>query len=120
MRAGEIIRAIENGRESGMMFIRWWRPENDFSDYELCDNFIRNADSTHEIGGFDLLSLEQMWDVLTRWKPTGLKRVKTARGEMIEWQKRQADGTLKLETCPLTPGAVMYIFDYETGGDVVG
>ena len=120
MRRGDIVQAIEKGREEGMLFIHWWRKENDFSDYELCDSFVRNADSSHEIGGFDLLNLEQMWDVLTRWKPTGLKRYRSGRGEMIEWQRKGADGTLERETCALTPETVMYIFDYETRGDVVG
>lgn len=120
MRSGDIIQAIEKGRGEGLSFIRWWRIENDFSDYELCDSFVRHSDSNHEIGGFDLLSIEQMWDVLKRWKPSGLKRVRTARGDLIEWHKKRADGTVVFETCAFTPEAVMHIFDYETGGDVVG
>ncbi len=120
MRAEEIIRDIRKGQEEGQSFIKWWRIENDFSDYELFDTFIQNARSSHEIAGYELLDLEQMWDVLTRWKPTGLKRVKTGWGEEIEWQKRAADGTLRLEVCPFTPESVMAIFDFETHGDVVG
>lgn len=120
MRADEIIRDIKKGQEAGQAFIKWWRIENDFTDYELFDSFIENARSSHEIAGFELLDLEQMWDVLTRWKPTGLKRVRTGTGEMIEWLKKTDDATLELEVCPFTPESVMQIFDYETHGDVVG
>lgn len=120
MRSGEIIRDIRKGQEEGQAFVKWWRIENDFTDYELCGSFIENARSDHEFGGYELLDLEQMWDVLTRWKPTGLKRVTTAEGEVIEWQKEVADDTLQLEICPFIPESVMAIFDYETRGDVVG
>jgi len=119
MRSGEILQEIEKGREDGLTFIRWWRKENDFSDYELCDRFVKNSDSFHEIGGFDLLNLEQMWEVLKRWTPSGLRRIRTARGEQIEWHRKLPDGRVEVETCALTPEAVMYIFDYETGGDVL-
>jgi len=120
MRTNEIIRGIEEGQKAGKKFIKWWRIENDFTDYETFDSFIAHADSYHEIAGYQLLDIDEMWDVLKTWKPTGLKRVKTAKGEMIEWQKKAADGTLATETCPLTAKAIMYIFDSETGGDVVG
>ena len=120
MRADEIIRDIRMGQEEGRAFIKWWRIENDFTDYELFDDFIKNARSSHEIGGYELLDLEQMWDVLKRWKPAGLKRTRTGKGEQIEWEKKTADGTLQLEVCPFTPEAVMFIFDFETRGDVVG
>jgi len=120
MRAAEIIRDIRKGKEEGQAFIKWWRIENDFTDYELFSSFIKNARSKHEIEGFELLDLEQMWDVLTRWKPTGLKRIHTGKGEQIEWTRKSADGGLKKEVCAFTPETVMYIFDYETGGDVVG
>lgn len=120
MRSDEIIRDIRMGQEAGSAFIKWWRSENDFTDYELFESFIANARSSHEIGGYELLDLEQMWDVLKRWKPTGLKRVRTGHSDEILWEKRGADGTLQPEVCPFTPEAVMFIFDYETRGDVVG
>lgn len=120
MRAEEIINDIRKGQERGQAFIKWWRKENDFSDYELFDSFINHASSFHEIAGYELLDLEQMWSELKRWKPTGLKRVKTGTGYEIEWQRRAADGSLQKEVYPFTPEAVMAIFDHETRGDVVG
>ncbi len=120
MRSDEIIRDIRMRQNEGRAFIKWWRIENDFTDYELFESFIANARSNHEFGGYDLLDLEEMWDVLLRWKPTGLKRLKTKHGEEIMWQKKAADGSTQLEICSFTPETVMAIFDYETHGDVVG
>ena len=120
MRALEIIRDIDKQRDTGKRFIKWWRIENDFTDYETFDSFIAHARSSQEIGGYELLDIDEMWDVLKRWKPTGLRRVYSTKGEHIEWQRRATDGTLRTEICPLTPESMIAIFDYETGGDVVG
>ena len=120
MRSDEIIRSIQQGQREGKSFIKWWRRENDFIDYELFDSFIVRTGSGHEFAGYELLDVEQMWDVLKRWKPTGLKRVNSRLGEKIEWQRKAPDGSLQMQTCSLTPESIMFIFDYETGGDVVG
>ena len=120
MRSDEIIQSIQQGQKDGKAFIKWWRNENDFTDYELFDNFIARAGSGGEFAGFELLDVDEMWDVLKRWKPTGLRRVHTTMGDRIEWQRRTLDGTLKQQSCSLTPESIMYIFDFETRGDVVG
>ena len=120
MRSDEIIQGIKQGQREGKAFIKWWRSENDFTDYELFDNFIQRANSGHEFAGYELLDVEQMWEVLKRWKPNGLKRNRTDKGEKIKWLKKGADGVLDLQTCPFTPKSIMFIFDYETRGDVVG
>lgn len=119
MRSDEIIRGIVQGRREGKSFIKWWRIENDFTDYELLDSFIEHAGSGDEFAGYELLDTEQMWTELKRWKPSGLKRHRTVHGEQIEWQRKSAGGTLNTETRPFTPEAIMEIFDEETGGDVL-
>lgn len=120
MRSADVIKGIKQGRSDGKSFVKWWRIENDFTDYELATSFIEHAESGHEIAGYELLDNEQMWEVLKRFKPHGLRRVQSRSGEKIEWQKRDTGGGVHTETCAFTPEAIMYIFDYETGGDVVG
>lgn len=119
MRKNQILRDIARGKEQGLEFIKWWRLENDFSDFELVDTFIKNADCYHEIADFELLDKEQMWEILKRWKPSGLRRRKTARGESIEWQHLTKDGQKHTYTCPYTARSIMSIFDAETGGDTI-
>ena len=40
MRTNEILDGIRQGRDAGKSFIKWWRIENDFTDFETFDSFI--------------------------------------------------------------------------------
>jgi len=120
MRSSHIIEDLQKGKAQGKEFIKWNRKENDFSDYELLDNFLSKAESKHEIETFELLDKDQMWDVLKRWKPTGLQRRKSTKTDSIEWQHRGKDGQKKTHVCPYNAHNIMSIFDAETGGNTVG
>ncbi len=120
MRLSQILKDLQEGKANGKEFIKWWRKENDFTDYELIDRFLTNADSQHEIESFALLDKDEMWDQLKRWKPVGLRRSKSTRSEQIEWQHRTKEGKLHTYTCPYTAQSIMSIFDAETKGDTVG
>lgn len=119
MRSSQVIRELETRQEKDLEFIKWWRVENDFADFELVDTFIRNADSSHVIADFELLDKEQMWQILKRWKPSGLKRLKSAKSEIIEWQHITKEGLRHTYTCPYNARSIMSIFDAETGGDTI-
>lgn len=119
MRRNQILRDIEMGKEEGKEFIKWWRKENDFVDYELVDNFIRSADAFHEIENFELLDIEQMWQVLKKWKPSGLRHSKSTKGDNIEWEHVSKDGEPHTYTCPYSAHSIMSIFNAETRGDTL-
>lgn len=119
MRANDIIRELSMHPQENREFIRWWRKENDFADYELLRNFFRNADADQEIGGYDLLDREQMWQELRRWVPKGITRVNTWDGEMIEWSRVGKDGKRHAYQCPFNAETLMLIYDEETRGDVL-
>lgn len=119
MRKNQILRDIEKGKSEGKEFIKWWRIENDFTDFELVDTFIKNADSYHNIADFELLDTDQMWDVLKRWNPSGLRRSKSTKGDKIEWQHKTKDGQQHTYTCAYNARSIMSIFDAETRGDTI-
>jgi hypothetical protein len=119
MRSNEIVQEIRKRPENNREFIRWWRKENDFADYELVDSFVEHSRPDEEIGGYELLDIEQMWQALIRWVPAGLARVKTRNGEAVEWTKVGRDGKKHAYICPFSAETVMMIFDEETGGDVL-
>ncbi len=120
MRGSEILRAIDSRPLTGQEFIRWWRRENDFADYELIDDFRERVDGTQEFEGFELLDLEGMWKELVRLSPDPLSRQKrTKGGDVIIWKHRDADGRMTEETCPFNAETVMKIFDAETRGDTL-
>jgi hypothetical protein len=119
MRSNEVVREIRSRPGHGQEFIRWWRKENDFADYELIGSFMQNSRSDHEIGGYELLDIEQMWQALLRWAPKGLVRVNTSKGEVLEWTKTGLDRNTHTYICSFSAETLMMIFDEQTRGDVL-
>ena len=120
MRTNQIIKNLEKGKAEGKEFIKWWRKENDFTDYELVDSFLSSAESKHNIENYQLLDKDEMWEILKRWNPKGLRRSKATRSDKIEWQHLDKDGQKKTDTCPYNAENIMAIFEAETHGDTVG
>jgi hypothetical protein len=119
MQGNAIISELEQGKKQGKEFIKWWRRENDFVDFELIDRYLKR-DKHSEIENFELLDTEEMWEVLKAWKASGLSRIKSSQGETIEWKYAGKDGELRTYTCPFNAHNLMSIFDTETHGDTLG
>lgn len=119
MQSYQIVSELEQGSKQGKEFIKWWRKENDFVDYELIDRYVKAIDTKHEIENFELLDKNEMWEILKQWNPTGLHHLHSSKGEKIEWQHKDKDGQMHVYTCPYTARAIMSIFDVETQGDTI-
>jgi hypothetical protein len=118
MLSRQIINELEQAKQQGKEFIKWWRRENDFVDYETIDHYVETPGQT-EIENFELLDRDQMWDVLKTWKSSGLRRTKSLTGGMIEWQHTGKDGQAHTYTCPYNAESIMSIFDVETRGNTI-
>jgi hypothetical protein len=119
MRGREIYSAVVKLRNAEHCFVKWWRKENDFLDYDLIDRFVDNVDHAEEIDGFDLLTLDQMWAELKRICGTRVNLVQESKGDRVEWTHVGKNGT-HTEVCIYSPETVMNIFDVETRGNPVG
>lgn len=119
MRGYEIYTALEKLRSDEHRFVKWWRKENDFVDYDLIDRFRNNAEHAEEIAGFDLLTMDEMWDAVKRVVGNRVKLIKDQKGEVLEWDHLGKEGK-HTEVCAYTPEAVMHIFDVETRGNPIG
>lgn len=119
MRSNLVMHELEQGKKQGKEFIKWWRKENAFADYELIDRYMKTIETRHEIENFDLLDKDEMWEILKHWKPTGLRHSKSTKGENIEWQQLGKDGQQHTYTCPYNARTIMSIFDAETQGDTI-
>jgi len=115
MTGKEILDRIRERRNDDHQFISWWRKEEDWLDFDLIDRFIKNLDPAEEIGGFDLRTMDEMWENLE--ETTGGRVEKTRKGgnEVIVWKRRSGVE----QSCPFTAESVMTIFDVETHGDNV-
>jgi hypothetical protein len=118
MKGSDVVRDLA-GQKTDRRFIKWWRKENDFVDYELVDDFLADARQEQEFAGYELLDLQQMWETLRRAVPGRVAREKYGQREVIVWSRMAEDGTMKEEVCPFTPESVMTIFDVETRGNVL-
>jgi hypothetical protein len=118
MRGQEIVRSINERRSMDHSFVKWWRKEEDFLDYDLIDRYVENVSNTEEIGGIDLLTMDEMFGELKR---VSEDRVRVIHGETVdnvEWVHKGKGGG-QTERCMYTPETLLTIFDVETRGNPV-
>jgi hypothetical protein len=118
MRGREIVAALNARRGEKDCFVKWWRKENDFLDYDLIDRFVENTSGTDEIGGIDLLGMDDMWNELTRIGGKRVTLLHDAGGDKVKWVHQGKYGERTI-VCAYTPETLMEIFDVETKGNPV-
>lgn len=118
MRGREIYSTLEKLRTDEHRFVKWWRKENDFLDYDLIDRFVKNADSSEEIDGLDLLTSEEMWQEVKRVCGSRINLRHETKGDLVEWIHEGKSGR-QTEVCVYTPETVMHIYDVETRGNPI-
>jgi len=118
MRGPEITKEINEHLTSEHQFVKWWRKENDFLDFDLINRFMDNLSSNDEIGGIDLLTMEEMWREVKRVSGDKVKLVEDENGKFVGWLHESKEG-LKSYTCKYTPENLMNIFDSETRGNPI-
>ena len=118
MRAHDIIKTLEERRDANYRFVKCWRKEEDFLDYDLIDRFLENTKGTEEFGGIDLLTMDDMWNEVRRIGGTRVKLLHDKNGDKVEWVHKGKTG-LKTNVCAFTPETLMEIFDVETKGNPV-
>lgn len=111
----EIMKELREMRDERFQFIKWWRKENDFCDFQLLEDFKKNVTQEHEFAGYELLTTEEMWTELKSLVPEHVSKDKSWGKEVIRWQRPQKEARV----CPFTASSIMDIFDVETRGDVL-
>jgi hypothetical protein len=118
MRGREIVTALNERRNENHCFVKWWRKEEDFLDYDLIDRFVENTGGTEEIGGIDLLTMDEMWDEVRRIGGSRVTLLQNEKGDRVEWVHNGKTG-LRTNVCAFTPETLMEIYDVETRGNPV-
>ncbi len=113
MNRNEVIEQITTQRTEEHCFIKSWGTGHKFADFDLIDRFIRKEGESGQIEGFELLGLEQMWQILIDLDPDKLTRVTRDDGEVIEWLWDTRDGSQKKRVFPFSPEGIMTIIDEE-------
>lgn len=114
MTESEILKELGEQRKADQVFIKWWRKEEDWLDIDLVDRFVAECGTNREIGGYELLTAEQMWDELKKVCGDRVAKVVKDGQELVVWSRKGEE-----RRCPFVPESLMEIFDAETRGNYV-
>lgn len=118
MKMENLREEINQKRQDDHAFIKWWRREHDFLNFELLERFLDHDDEEDVkwLEGYELLTTDQMWQELKDRAGDRVERIKrTKAGDIISWQRKEKGE----QTCPYSPESIMTIFDVETRGNVI-
>lgn len=118
MRGHDIVKTLNERQDADFHFVKCWRKEEDFLDYDLIDRFIKNTKGTEEFGGIDLLTMDDMWSEVRRVSGARVTLLHDADGDKVKWIHKGKTG-VKTHVCDYTPETLMTIFDVETKGNPV-
>ncbi len=119
MTGQELKRKLMNTETDGRCFIKWWRKENDFADYELIDHFLEHLSPENEFEGFQLMTMDEMWSELQNLEPKRIWMEKQHGEKVLHWQHLGRDGNLREDIYRFSPEVLMALFDKESRGDTL-
>jgi len=107
----EMKEIIGARRQPADCFIKWWGEDAALVDYELIDGFLAKGDKVGEVVGFELLTLEAMWQVFIGLNPDRLSREREGDGEVIRWVWQDRQGRERVSTFPYTAEGLMELME---------
>lgn len=119
MNGKELLKQLEQQRKEHHHFIKWWRKENDFVDIVLLDSFLETLKAGDQFENFDLLDMEQLWEIVSKLCGDRVKRIKQEGREIIEWERRDKQGAKRVISCSFAPEFLLQVFDVETRGNYI-
>jgi hypothetical protein len=107
---------IHQRRQPEHRFIKWWRREHDFLNYDLIEVFLADISqrSVDMLEDFELLAEDQIWRELEQRASGHVHRERRTHGEVIVWEHDQQE-----EVRPYTPETMLSILDAETRSNVI-
>ncbi len=115
MTGKEIVSQIRAQRGPEDVFIKWWRREEDWLDYDLINRFVANVQEDETIDGFELVGVDELWEEVRRLAGKRVEKVERGGEDLLLWERKEGD---KRE-CLFTPENLLDLFDAETGGNYV-
>jgi hypothetical protein len=122
MQGYELVKEIEQERtaHSDRIFIKWWRNEEDFIDFDLVSRFLENLNYSSDISGFELINQDQMWKAVeSRAKGKVTKVQRDGRWVVLWSPPAGAEVENPCTECPYTPETLLKILDAETGDNYI-
>ena len=123
MQGYELVKRIREERSAHpeRMFIKWWRIEQDWIDFDMVTRFLDRVDyGGAEIAGFELIDQEEMWRTIERRCGGRAKKVERDGKWVLLWDPPEgAEVEERLPEYPYTPETLLKILDVETNYNYV-
>jgi hypothetical protein len=116
MTSYEVRKAIGDQKRSDHLFIKWWRKEEDFLDFDLLDRFMVNMRDDEQIDGFDLVDMDEMWGYVQQAAGDKVQRLTKNGVDLVVWSDKDK---LVTKEVPFTAESLIDIFDAETDDNFV-
>lgn len=117
MQGYQLVKQIEAEKSAhpDRMFIKWWRNEEDFIDFDLVSRFLENLKQSTSIGGFELIDQDQMWQTLQARCKDRVAKVQLDGDWVLRWTPPKGKEVEDNRTeYPYTPESLLEILDMET------
>lgn len=102
------------------IFIKWWRKEEDWIDFDLVARFLDNLNEGADIGGFTLIDQDEMWRTIERrcdGRATKVER--DGQWVLIYDPPKDVEMEDRLPEYPYTPESLLKILDVESNYNYV-
>ena len=122
MQGYELVKEIEKERSAhaDRIFIKWWRKEEDYIDFDLVARFLETLDYSSDIAGFELIDQDAMWQTLASRTNGRVTKVQRDGRWMLLWTPPVGVETdITCTECPYTPEMLLKILDAETNDNFV-
>ena len=123
MQGYELVKQIkqESNAHPERVFIKWWRKEEDFIDFDLVARFLEKVGTgSAEIAGFELIGQDEMWQTIeTRCQGRASKVYRDGRWVVLWTPPEKAEVEERLPEYPYTPEYLLQILDVETNYNYV-
>ncbi|GFO54074.1 hypothetical protein GMSM_10810 [Geomonas sp. Red276] len=123
MQGYELAKSIrtERSKHPDRVFIKWWRNEEDWIDFDLVARFLDTVDYGTDISGFNLIDQEEMWQVIEERTKGRATRVDRGDGSYVILYSppENAEMEERLPEYPYTPETLVKILDAETNFNYV-
>ena len=122
MQGYQLVKKIQKERSAHPenVFIRWWRKEEDYIDFDLVSRFLETLDYALEVEGFELIDQDEMWRIIESRCNGRISKVKQDGQWVLHWTPpKGAELEERLPQYPYTPEAMLKILDIETNYNYV-
>lgn len=122
MQGYELVKEVERERSHHpeRMFIKWWRKEEDWINFDLVTRFLENLNYSSDITGFELIDLDQMWRAVESRSKGAVRKVERDGKQIVLWTPpKHSEHEITCTECEYTPETLLKILDAVTDDNYV-